>query len=87
MLLDGGSPRFYINGKYQSVEFKSEFCIIEGTDHVYLSARNNHQTRKPPGFGGYPLYFDISDKSMSFKKEIIHGVEYSESLNLREGGG
>jgi hypothetical protein len=80
--LVGGSPRFYINGKYQNVEFSAEIFVVENTSQVYLSARSNHEQRKPPGFGGYPLFLDVTPnkQKMFFKKEISHKEGYSERL-------
>lgn len=79
MTLTGGSPRFYIQGQYQGVEFESEILPVSNTSQVYLSARSNHESR-PAGFGGYPLYIDVTQKKMFFKKEQTHVIGYSERL-------
>jgi hypothetical protein len=77
--LTGGSPRLYINGKYQNVEFEVEIQAVENTSQVYLSARSNHEQR-PNGFGGYPLFIDVEEKRMFFKKEQTHKIGYSDRL-------
>ena len=77
--LRGGSPRLYINGKYRNVEFEAEIQAVENTSQVYLSARSNHEQR-PNGFGGYPLYIDVEEKRMFFKKEQTHKIGYSGRL-------
>ena len=77
--LEGGSPRLYILGQYQNVEFESEVLPVENTSQVYLSARSNHE-RRPEGFGGYPLYIDVEEKNMFFKKEQTHAIGYSSRL-------
>jgi hypothetical protein len=82
-VLTGGSPRFYINGEYQNVEFEAEILPVENTSQCYLSARSNHEQRKPPGFGGYPAFFDVTPgkkAKMFFKKEETHEQGYSERL-------
>ena len=79
-ILTGGSPRFYIDGEYQDVEFESEVLVEAKTSQVYLSARSNHQQRDPDGFGGYPLYIDVTEKMMFFKKEETHEQGYSKRL-------
>ena len=80
LTLTGGSPRFYVNDQYTDVEFEAEILVEEKTSQVYLSARSNHQQRDPPGHGGYPLYIDVTQKKMFFKKEETHEQGYSERL-------
>ena len=77
--LRGGSPRLYINGEYQNVEFSTELFVVDNTSQCYLSARSNHEDR-PNGFGGYPYYVDITQKKMFFKKEWTHERGYSGRL-------
>ena len=77
--LRGGSPRLYINGEYQNVEFSTELFVVDNTSQCYLSARSNHEDR-PIGFGGYPFYVDITQKKMFFKKEWTHERGYSDRL-------
>ena len=79
MKLNGGSPRFYIMGQYQNVEFQSEIYAESNTEQLYLSARSNHE-RRPEGFGGYPLYIDVTEGSIFFKKEATHVIGYSSRL-------
>jgi hypothetical protein len=61
------------------VEMSAEILIGANVKQCYLSARNNHEDR-PDGFGGYPLYIDVDDQEIFFKKEQTRQVGYSERL-------
>jgi hypothetical protein len=61
------------------VEMSAEILIGANVKQCYLSARNNHEDR-PDGFGGYPLYIDVDDQEIFFKKEQTHQIGYSERL-------